>query len=102
MGRRYKNTDPWQDVVEADEEEGRGGLLGPDTIRRGRWWTLKLACGHEVERTVRYKPSKNARRGGTQWHRTWDDVLPHPKRVRCEHCGAELRKAEREDKEGQS
>lgn len=68
--------------------EGRGGLLGPDTSRRTRWWELDLECGHRAERTVRYRPIRAPRarsRGGTQ-HRSGGDVLPPPKRVLCHQC----------------
>jgi hypothetical protein len=87
---------PWSEVAMVRGYfEGRGGLLGPDTSRRTRWWELDLACGHTVERTVRYRPRANpgARsRGGTQ-HRSADAVLPAPKRVRCEFCLIAARRA---------
>jgi hypothetical protein len=76
----------WQQVTKADGPfEGRGGLLGPDTSRRTRWWELDLECGHRVERTVRYRARevKHGRmRGGIQ-HRRLSDVLDPPKRVLC-------------------
>jgi len=65
---------------------GRGSVLGPDTFRRLRWWELKLECGHEVERTVKYKPVP----GGSLangWHpRPATDALPAPTRARCDYC----------------
>jgi hypothetical protein len=79
----------WSQVIkEHGYFEGRGGLLGPDTSRRTRWWELDLDCGHKVERTVRYRPRQPPyarQRGGTQ-HRSASAVLPAPKRVRCEFC----------------
>lgn len=76
---------PWRDVVSHEgPREGRGGILGPATSRRLRWWELTLSCGHEVERNVRYKPIGNPR-GGTQG-RSLSDVLPAPKRIRCDSC----------------
>lgn len=95
--RRRRNTHPWRRVL-ADPEpiihEGRGSLLGPDTSRRTRWWEATLDCGHVVERTVRYGPPRDGRRtrGGTQ-HRLLTDVLPAPKRVRCEFCPTESESA---------
>jgi hypothetical protein len=88
---------PWRDVTAVTgPHEGRGGLLGPATSRRTRWWEMVLSpCGHKVERTVRYRPLENpgARsRGGTQ-HRSADAVLPAPKRVRCEFCRAAARRS---------
>jgi hypothetical protein len=77
----------WRAVVNAERRTGRGSMLGPDTSRRARWWELELQCGHKTYRTVRYKPSGNPQRGGTQ-HRDINDVLPAPKRVRCELCEA--------------
>lgn len=62
--------------------------MGPDTSRRARWWELTLTCHHVVERSARYSPRADGwpvQRGGTQ-HRNADDVLPAPKRVRCERC----------------
>lgn len=84
---------PWRDVVggwngqdRPNWTTGRGSLVGGDTTRRARWWELRLSCGHEVERTVRYLPAEHAAsRGGTQ-HRSGADVAPAPKRVRCEFC----------------
>jgi hypothetical protein len=88
---------PWRDVVSdwagrpVDSESwmsGRGSVLGPDTSRRTKWFELRLSCGHEVERAVRYRSlGPRASRGGTQ-HRSGRDVLPPPRRVRCEHCQA--------------
>jgi hypothetical protein len=75
----------WQLVVSAQRRSGRGGLLGPETARRARWWALVLACGHRTERTVRYKPLGKADRAGAQRRRT-EDILPAPKRVKCGEC----------------
>jgi hypothetical protein len=77
----------WRGVSAASLRSGRGSFLGPDTSRRARWWGLDLECGHKTERTVRYRrlPAGEVQRGGTQ-HRNADDVLPAPKRVRCEQC----------------
>jgi predicted RNA-binding Zn-ribbon protein involved in translation (DUF1610 family) len=85
-----RNTAPWRRVLDDPEprlREGRGGILGPDTSRRTRWWEVALDCGHHTERIVRYAPRADGRtrRGGTQ-HRSLDDVLPAPRRVRCEFC----------------
>jgi hypothetical protein len=80
----------WRTVVTVTGPfEGRGGLLGPDTSRRTRWWELDLDCGHRAERTVRYSPPTDGyarSRGGTQ-HRSAADVLPAPKRVLCQERG---------------
>jgi len=80
---------PWRQVAKVNGYyEGRGGVLGPDTSRRTRWWELDLECGHRVERTARYRPRDDGwptQRGGTQ-HRSADAVLPAPAKVRCEFC----------------
>jgi hypothetical protein len=76
----------WRAVVKVNGFfEGRGGLLGPDTCRRTRWWELDLECGHMAQRTVRYRPreDKRARSRGGHQHRSASDVLPAPKRVLC-------------------
>lgn len=81
---------PWRTVL-ADPapriREGRGGVLGPDTDRRARWWEMRAECGHLVERSVRYTPSGEGR--GYVRHRARTDILPAPARVRCEHCPRE-------------
>lgn len=77
---------PWVAVLPTPVlRAGRGGLLGPDTSRRTAWWVIAGSCGHRLERTVRYRPEPGASRGGTQ-HRSLGDVLPPPRRVRCEQC----------------
>lgn len=85
----------WRAVVASQQRSGRGSVLGPDTTRRARWWSLTLECEHVVERTVRYKSSDTPQRGGTQ-HRYADDVLPAPVRVQCEYCKAAALRAARE------
>lgn len=83
----------WREVVAvAGPQMGRGSLLqgGKPTVRRARRWLLTLSCGHQVRRPVRYSPHADGyerQRGGTQF-RSKDDVLPAPKRARCEDCGA--------------
>lgn len=84
-------TRPWRAVVGGPDGSehpllmtGRGSLLGPDTARRTAWWEMRLECGHQVERTVRYPPRSTPvpyRR-----RRSLDDALPPPRRVRCEQC----------------
>lgn len=91
--QRYPNTDPWRVVVggQLRVREGRGSLLGPDTSRRARWRELVLECGHTVERRVHYWPLTGIGRprGGTM-HRKLSDVLPAPKKVRCEYCADDV------------
>lgn len=77
---------PWRAVQgQPILREGRGSVLGPDTSRRTKWWVLTLECGHRVERVVKYKPAAGFTRGGTS-HRSRDDVLPAPRKVRCRNC----------------
>lgn len=80
---------PWRKVTEVHGySEGRGSVLSPDTPRRTRWWELTLECEHHAQRTVRYGPHQNGyarQRGGTQY-RSASDILPAPKRVRCDAC----------------
>jgi hypothetical protein len=79
-------------VTAAALHSGRGSVLGGDTSRRARWWALTLDCGHLAQRAVRYRtlPPGEQQRGGTQ-HRSGDDVLPAPRRVRCDECAREAR-----------
>lgn len=77
-----KEDRPLRDVVSKQLRSGRGGLLGPDTSRRLRWWYLTLTCGHSVERTAKY-----TRRTDPYLHRSArpaTDLLPAPKRARCD------------------
>lgn len=89
---------PWREVTgKLIWRSGRGSVLGPGTSRRVRWWYLGLECGHKVTRNVRYGPHRDGyqrQRGGTR-HRSADDMLPAPKRVRCEYCQAADRKTPR-------
>lgn len=78
---------PLRDVVTALPREGRGSVLGPDNDRTARWWEMTLACGHIVERTARYSPHPL---GWRARKRSAADLLPPPKRVRCEECGRSL------------
>lgn len=71
-------------VGEPRLREGRGGLLGGDTNRRTRWWDALLECGHQQERTVKYAP--RPRSAGLRAARSLRDVLPPPRRMRCETC----------------
>jgi hypothetical protein len=86
-----RTVGPWRAVtLSQGPYSGRGGMLGPETARRSRRWALTLECGHEVNRTVRYGPHKDGferSRGGTQF-RSGADVLPAPRRVRCERCAS--------------
>lgn len=70
-------------------ESGRGGVLGPDTTRRARWWVLALECGHTVERSARYRPDPGRAWSLRSRARSRSDVLPPPARVRCEECPRE-------------
>ncbi len=95
--KRTPNTNPWRSVLTDPAPivyEGRGGVLGPDTDRRTRWWEMTLECGHQVERTVSYRtptPGEYVNRR----HRSYTDVLPHPRRVRCEQCAVDARREAR-------
>jgi hypothetical protein len=83
---------PWREVTgHIGPKTGRGSVLGPDTWRRNRWWVLTLSCDHSVERTARYRPlPKDQRQRGGSQSRDIRDVLPAPRRVRCEHCPKEM------------
>lgn len=78
----------WRAVVKSHLHSGRGSTLGPDTARRTRWYDLDLECGHAVQRTAKYRPQGDPERTDDGWRRsrTAADVLPAPKRVRCEYC----------------
>lgn len=66
--------------------EVRGSLLGGDTSRRVRMWRLDLDCGHKVMRVCRYH-SRPALPRANGWHpRPITDVLPAPRRARCDKC----------------
>ena len=77
---------PLREVVETRSTVGRGSMMGDSTWRRTRRWVLVLACGHEVQRAVRYRPDPRRRRGGSWPLRPLGDALPAPRRVRCEEC----------------
>lgn len=89
--KRRVNTDPLRKVAKAIEMSGRGGLFMAGHMRIDMvWWELHLECGHHVERTARYpKGASEGRRGWARLHHppTGVDVLPAPKRARCEYCG---------------
>lgn len=85
----------WRAVVKQSLHSGRGSVLGPDTARRQRWYDLDLECGHAVQRTARYRHMDDRQRQDEAWRRKRSaaDVLPAPKRVRCEHCQAIIDRA---------
>lgn len=74
---------PLVPVVEARERSGRGGILGPSTSRRTRWYDLTLECGHIVERTPEYEDRDPSLKGQP---RNWHQALPPPERARCDFC----------------
>lgn len=80
-------TDPLRAVIVA-HLRGGGSIGGSFHFH---WWELDLACGHTVERRVRWKPTANPRRGWAALHQTPSlDRLPDPpKRARCETCAPE-------------
>jgi hypothetical protein len=49
------------------------------------WWVLRLACGHEVERRIRWTPIDNAPRGWSAQHRgvPLTRLPAEPTRARC-------------------
>jgi hypothetical protein len=73
-----------------DVEEAR--LVGGASILSNfkfHWWSLRLSCGHTVERRIRWTPTEHPDRGwAAQHHGVSLDRLPAaPKRARCEECG---------------
>ncbi len=81
---------PWQTVT-AQSWGFRGVHLGRNAVAgSGRYWHLKLACGHEAIRAVRYRKDARATLGGRF---KLEDALPAPKRVRCEACGQAIESA---------
>jgi hypothetical protein len=78
----------WRAVVKSQLNAGRGSTLGPATSRRQRWYDLDLECGHAVQRTARYRHMDDRQRADEAWRRRRSaaDVLPPPRRVRCERC----------------
>lgn len=89
--QRRVNRSPLRRVLQATLREGRVGLFTANGIYT-RWYEMKLECGHEVERTARYRPPEQgrARRGWARLHHLPDPdlALPPAKRVRCESCPA--------------
>jgi hypothetical protein len=65
---------------------GGGSILGPFKYH---WWELHLACGHTVERRIRWARIPNPPRGWAAQHRGVSlDRLPEPpQRARCAQCG---------------
>jgi hypothetical protein len=72
--------DPWRQV-----ETSTMRTHGPDDERHTRWWELRLVCGHTVERLVKYKVVPGLSRGGKS-RRSETDIMPAPRRARCEFC----------------
>lgn len=79
---------PLVDVVTARMRVGSCiGMYAAGTPKF-HFWSFKLSCSHVVERRCRYE------RGGAKgWARIWhgrsvDEMLPPPRRVRCEECAA--------------
>lgn len=75
-----------QEVVQADLRVA-SSIGGPFKFY---YWRLTLACGHVVERRVRYLPETEgrARRGFAAMHHPPNrDRVPEPqKRARCDAC----------------
>lgn len=92
---RRAETRPLRDVTSASLAEGRGGVLGPDTTRRARWWEITLECGHWTERSVKYGPRPADDRRRPYGARALSDVLPAPIRVRCDECARKAREETR-------
>lgn len=74
---------PLVNIVDARARSGRGSLLG-DSSRRVRIWDLTLACGHHVQRMVKYGPDRTHGERGRG--RSLQDAQPAPKRARCDSC----------------
>lgn len=96
--KRRTNTDPLVDVVDAKLLGWNGALLSPMKIYE-YYWEITLACGHEAERPARYPKGFSGRlRGFARLHHPpanrEENVLPAPKRVRCDQCAREARKAD--------
>jgi hypothetical protein len=71
-------------VAKANLRCGSASILKPEF--KSYWWELELACGHVVERRVRYKPG-GEKGYGRQWKGSnSDDILPAQKRAECERC----------------
>lgn len=79
-GGRHRK-DPFRQVTEAILE---------DDDKLGRWWCLVLECGHDDIRPVTYVYKAGVRRGGDREQgttiRALEDVVPAPKKVRCDEC----------------
>ena len=71
-----------QDVVKADLRSHTAILMNPQV--KTHFWALALACGHTVERWIRWKPGDH-RHGYAAMHRAPElSRLPEPpKRARC-------------------
>lgn len=87
----------WRKVTESTLEYASGCSIFPPYLPLGNLWTLKLECGHTVERACRYTKhdSKHMSRGRGYWHRrSYEDALPAPKKVICHKCEREERRSE--------
>lgn len=77
---------PLRAVVASQIDSGPGSVLG-DQGRRTRWYTMTLDCGHVVERPVKHVASATRSAGGRGWGmRPQSEVLPAPRRARCDTC----------------
>jgi len=70
--------DPYRRVVAAHLQDGSPGRL----------WILKLECGHEDARPVKYACRIGVARGGDRRRpvRSLKDLAPAPQKVMCDLC----------------
>lgn len=83
---------PLRLVTASVARSGRGSLLGGDTWRRVRVWNLTLDCGHHIQRSVKYRPGTGDL-GGPGSDHSLGDLLPAPRRARCDFCSAHVPEA---------
>lgn len=91
--QRFVNRDPLRKVVRATPRSG-SSINGDFTTR---WWDLELECGHQEQRTRRFRNPEGLRGFALMHHRPPDNgehALPPPNRVRCPYCAREERKRE--------
>lgn len=73
----------WQKVTRADLRPHSSFLMNP--VRKTHFWQLTLACGHVVDRWIRWLPQKgaNRRRGWAAMEPSLTRLPPEPRRARC-------------------
>ena len=84
MAEHVEGDGSWQRVVHASLRPHSSFLMNP--VRKTHFWSLTLACGHEVERWIRWLPQPGPRRpsrGFAAFEPSLTRLPAEPKRAMC-------------------